>query len=506
MRIYSTFWCVIIATGLLSCANSFRHYKPNKKFARTDLQNDFTLLRNILEQKHPALYWYTPKEKMNFYFDSLYNNIADSMTELQYGWQVIAPLTQKIHCGHTTFAMSKNWYRYIKDKRIPGIGLYVKTWGDTMVVTANLDRKDSIIKKGTVITSINNVPIKLLQQQIFEYLPTDGYANNVNYIRLSSNFPYFHRNVFGTFKNYRVGYIDSNGNEKTKLLPMWNPPVDSTKKEKTIKTEKEKTYTRADRKKAQRESFRQLIIDTPLHTATLTLNTFSAGGGKRLRHFINQSFRTLQKDSITHLIIDLRNNGGGDVDMYTLLTKYITQQPFKVADTAYAVAKTLRPFTKYIKHGFFTNLGFRFLTKKRNDHNNHFGFFERHNFYPKKHHHFGGKIFVLINGPTFSASTLFAHAVKGQPNVLLVGEETGGGWHGNSGLMIPDITLPNTKIKVRLPLFKIVQYKHVPKTGSGVIPDWYIPPTVEAVIKGIDRKMVLVKALIQQEQLLKLNQ
>ena len=81
--------------------------------------------------------------------------------------------------------------------------------------------------------------------------------------------------------------------------------------------------------------------------------------------------------------------------------------------------------------------------------------------------------------------------------MLLVGEETGGGWHGNSGIMIPDITLPNTKLRVRLPLFKIVQYKHVPKDGRGIMPDIYIPPTLEGVQKNIDRKMQAVKELIR---------
>jgi C-terminal processing protease CtpA/Prc len=83
--------------------------------------------------------------------------------------------------------------------------------------------------------------------------------------------------------------------------------------------------------------------------------------------------------------------------------------------------------------------------------------------------------------------------------VKLIGEETGGGWHGNSGLMIPDITLPVTKLKVRLPLFKLVQYNHTPKNGKGVAPDIYVPPTVEAVRKNIDRKMEYVKQLINAQ-------
>ncbi len=480
-----------------SCAVN-KNYNPDKKFSRQELQQDYTLLRNILEKKHPSLYWYTPRDSMNFYFDSLQNAIADSMTELQFGWQVLAPLTQKIRCGHTSFGMSTQWNKFTRNKRIPSFPLFLKVWGDTMMVTGNLNRKDPVIKNGTLITSINAVANHELVQQMFQYLPLDGHADNVNYIRLSANFPYFHRSIFGIYKNYRVGYIDSTGAEKTTLLPMWIPPAaDSAKKKKFIALVKIPTM---ELKKTRRESYRSLSIDSNNNTATMTLNTFSTGGGRHLRSFIRKSFKKIRREQIHNFILDLRLNGGGEINMFTLLAKYIRRQPFKVADTAYAVAKSLSPYTKYIDEGWLTNVGLFFLTKKRKDGKRHFGLYERKFYQPKSKNHFDGKVYVLINGPTFSASTLFCNAVKGQSNVTLVGEETGGGWYGNNGIIIPDIVLPNTKLRVRLPVFKLVQYNHVLKDGRGVQPDIFIPPMAEAVKKGIDRKMEIVKAMIKSGQ------
>ena len=456
------------------------------------------MLRNILEKKHPSLYWYTPQDSMNYYFDSLYQSIPDSMTELQFGWKVIAPLTQKIHCGHTSFGMSKQWGRFIRDKRMPSFPLHLKIWSDTMVVMGNLNRNDSVIKRGTLITSINGMRNDAVIKKIFQYLPLDGYAENVNYVRVSGNFPYFHRNVFGLYKNYRVKYMDSTGQEKTTSLSMFTPPPrDSTKKSKSDHRQK---ISRKQRRKEIREDARNLVIDSTGQTATMSLNTFSKGDGRQLRFFINRSFKKLKRYNVQNLVLDLRSNGGGDIGMYVLLTKYIRNSKFKVADTSYAVSKSLRPFTGNIRQGFLYNLGMIFLTKKKKDGLYHFGYWERHFFKPKKNNHFDGKVFVLTNGPTFSAATLFCNAVKGQSNVKLVGEETGGGWHGNSGIMIPDIVLPITKLRVRLPLFKLVQYKHVPKDGKGVSPDIYVPPTVEGVREGIDRKMEIVKAIIDAEQ------
>lgn len=490
---------LFILVLLASCHSSRQAYDPNRKFTRTQLQSDYTRLRKILETKHPSLYWYTPKDSMDFYFDSLYNNIADSMTELQFGWDVLAPLTQKIHCGHTSFGMSKNWSKFSGTVLIPSFPLHLKIWNDTMVVTVNLNRKDSLIKRGTLITSINGLRNHELIQQMFRYLPMDGYADNVNYVRLSSNFPYYHRNIFGLFKNYRVGYIDEQGKERTALLPMFTPKKDTTPK-KVMPVVAKPTKSKRQIRRENRELYRSLQIDTSLNTAILTINTFSRGGGRHLRNFIRRSFRTIRKKEIGNLVIDLRSNGGGDVGISVLLTKFLRNTPFKVADTAYAVTKSLKPFTGNIKNGFFTNLGLFFLTKKHRDGKYHFGYWEKHWYHPKENNHFDGKVYVLINGPTFSASTLFCNSVKGQENVTLVGEEAGGGWHGNSGIMIPDIVLPNTKLRVRLPLFKLVQFNHVPQNGRGVAPDIFIPPTVEGVRKSVDRKMELVKGLIRADQ------
>jgi C-terminal processing protease CtpA/Prc len=364
------------------------------------------------------------------------------------------------------------------------------------VVTGNLNKKDSVLKPGTLITSINHMSNRSIINKMFQYLPLDGYADNVNYIRISGNFPYYHRNVFGIYKNYSVGYIDSSGIEKTATVPMWVPQADTSKKKAIKQLVK---IPKRQLKKERIENARSLSIDTINSTATLSLNTFSNGNGRHLRSFIKQSFKTMKEQQVKNLILDLRSNGGGDITIYVLLTKYLRNTPFKVCDSAYSIAKNFSPFTGNIKTGFWSNLGLIFLTKKRKDGLYHFGYWERHLYKPKTENHFDGKIYVLINGPTFSASTLFCNAVKGQENIRLVGEEAGGGWYGNNGIMIPDITLPLTGLRMRLPFFRLVQYNHVQKDGSGVIPDIYIPPTVDGVRKGVDKKMIIVKEMIKRD-------
>lgn len=228
----------------------------------------------------------------------------------------------------------------------------------------------------------------------------------------------------------------------------------------------------------------------------MSVNTFSNG---QLRTFFRQSFKKMKKEKIPALVLDVRSNGGGKVMSSTLLTKYLSRSKFKVADSVYAVAKTIGPYGKYIKGGFLNSLEMMFITRKKKDGQYHIGHLERKWYNPKKKNHYDGKVYVLINGPSFSATTLMCNTLKGQDGIMMVGEETGGGWHGNNGIMIPDIKLPHTKTTVRLPLFRLVQYNHVPKTGTGVVPDWYIGTSYDALIKGYDYKMEVLRERILKD-------
>jgi len=106
---------------------------------------------------------------------------------------------------------------------------------------------------------------------------------------------------------------------------------------------------------------------------------------------------------------------------------------------------------------------------------------------------------VLTGGNTFSAAAIFTKALKDQDDVVVVGEETGGGAYGNTAWLIPDVTLPHTKVRFRLPLFRLVIDKNEVK-GRGVIPEVEVKPTVEDIRKNEDYKMNRVMELIRQKR------
>jgi C-terminal processing protease CtpA/Prc len=95
---------------------------------------------------------------------------------------------------------------------------------------------------------------------------------------------------------------------------------------------------------------------------------------------------------------------------------------------------------------------------------------------------------------------MFLANIKGQTNVTLVGEETGGGYYGNNGVFIPEMVLPNTKLRVRLPLYRIVNNKNIPFNGRGILPDVEVKATSESIRLNKDPKMEKALALIKKDQ------
>lgn len=115
-------------------------------------------------------------------------------------------------------------------------------------------------------------------------------------------------------------------------------------------------------------------------------------------------------------------------------------------------------------------------------------YFGKRQFKPKRKNHFRGNIYILTGRYTLSAATLVASNLKGQHNVTIVGEETGGGSYGNSSMLLTTIVLPNKALRITLPLFRMVLDAKRLKTGRGVLPDIEVKPFSNFIKMDVDGK------------------
>jgi hypothetical protein len=498
---------LILCLFLFSCGTAEKAFRPDRKYPPEDLQKDYQIFRHTLEAWHPSLYWYTSRDSMNYYFDKGYSALKDSMTEPQFR-KVLSYVIARVRCGHTSVGASKAYSHYLDTAGLRQFPLILKFWNDTMVVAANLNRRDSILKRGTLVYAINGRTARELTDTLFPYIVTDGYNLTGKYQYLSSglHFSSWYKDVFGYSAGYDIVYRDTAGLRAETNVPVYDPRADTLQKSlgrvlrpgtgQTRPGSPQRLRPPGRRKRKARELLftRSLQLDSASHSAFLTLNTFERG--YHLRGFFKQAFRTIRENQVRNLVIDVRSNGGGDAAISTLLTRYLIDKKFKLADSLYTLRRH-SAYDGYIQNGFVYDVLTFFASRRHSDGFYHFGYFERHYYSPIRENHFAGSVYVLTGGNSFSATCLFAGALKGQSNITLVGEETGGGYYGNTAWMIPDVTLPATHVRFRLPRFRLVADSQRQKDGRGVMPDVLALPSVDALSKGLDFKTAKAKELIR---------
>jgi hypothetical protein len=485
-------WLAVLIMLLGGCASS-GSYKPAKKYAPEALMSDARVARQTLEDCHPALTWYEPAEKVALAFDGLQGGLTDSLTEAQFRLRMAKALAT-IRCGHTSVRPSRAASKYARKHppREPVFPLQVKVWGgDSMVVLANAHRADSVLVRGTTIQTIQGRTIAQILDTLCQYISTDGYHRNFAWQLISNNFPAWYKSVFGLAGEYRIGYTHLSGASGTAVIKDFDPRgADSGRRQSQARRPPVPDSLRSS--PPPRTATGRFTIDTARSLAIMDINSFSTSGQQR---FFRKSFATLHRLGIQHLVLELRENGGGKINNSTKLTRYLASQPFRVADTV--AAKSLKyPYPGRLREGLLYKVQALFVTRRMADGQLHYRRYETKYFQPLKKHHFNGKVFIITGGFTFSASNLFITPLKGQPNVTIVGEETGGGAYGNSAINIPELVLPNTRVRMRLPLYRMVINSKAPHDGRGIQPDVAVPPGSRYLSNRQDPKMLKVYELI----------
>ncbi|NNV55925.1 S41 family peptidase [Limnovirga soli] len=486
-------YTIILLSLCCSCAVSHRaDYHFNAKLPPQKMQEDAVLLKKILEANHPSLYWYTPADSLDYYFSITMGKLQDSLTELQFK-NNIAWFVSKIRCGHTSVTPSKEFIETVSHLRSKQFPLYLKAWGDSLVVLGSLNAADSVLTRGTVITAIDSIANRNLLDSMFQFISTDGYGDNFKNQVISGNFPLYYGFAYPIKDSFLIEFRDAQGLPVKTYVQLFVPVTDTT----GPRQNSPKNVQLPGRKQIKQNkllSKRSFTYDTSSQLGYMRLPGFSGG---HLRQFFKETFATLQKDKIPNLVIDLRENTGGRISLSSNLTRYVKTSTFRVADTAAAVTRSIK-YAKYIRGALPYQLAMLFTSHEKNDGKYHFTALEKYVYHPYANRRYNGNIYVLQGGYTFSAAAMFVIALKGQQNVKIIGEETGGSEYGTSAIHIPTIVLPNSGVQISLPLYRIVPNRTQEQTGRGIQPDVPVMPSSYYIKHGVDHKMEVVKQLIQQ--------
>lgn len=100
-----------------------------------------------------------------------------------------------------------------------------------------------------------------------------------------------------------------------------------------------------------------------------------------------------------------------------------------------------------------------------------------------------GPLTILIGPRNESGATMLLAELRDERKVSLVGEPTGGSAEGPTGGIIAFLTLPESNIRVRVPLIRTTTSYKAFSPGKGVNPDIAITTTIDDLRAGRDRAM-----------------
>jgi hypothetical protein len=237
-------------------------------------------------------------------------------------------------------------------------------------------------------------------------------------------------------------------------------------------------------------------------TAIIDIEGFE---GKGYMHFLAKSFADIRKQGATSLIIDLRGNGGGEDNYPLWLFRYIALEPFMYydhlsareinwRDTLFRHVKGAGGFRKAYRLNLFRKTGTGTCYMKKTLHYN----LRKQPFDPRADG-FKGRVYLLVDPYSFSASTEFGAIAHETGRCTIIGQETMGGHCGNNSGDYFVVTLPCTNVKMYIPTYRYVSACRDCPYGRGVIPHHLVRPA-PSDLAGHDSVMAYTLRLIREQK------
>lgn len=479
---------ILISVFLIAFLASANAQKPtvlNYKYSPEKLKEDARIMRDAILKIHPVIGVYEPRSYYENLFEKFITELKDSLTEKQFRIKT-KQLLEKLHCGHTDIMYSSEYQKVLKKTKLNFPRYYLLPVEDKVYVLGGLNRKyDTILKQGTIISKINGIPADSFYKFGQSVITIDGNIKETKklYAQLGYSGYYLTLLNYPDTLVYEYKVNDSVRTLVSPTLKTLNIPDYSLRKKPDsllIKYKKAKINYR--------------FLDDAKKTCYMQVVAFSH---KKFGKAYRKIFKQLKNNNSENLIIDLRYNGGGSLANSYALSRYIIDK--EATQSSYTLIKNY-PYKKYTRGNLMfklTRFFFKVYGKKTSN-----GDTDKYvmKLKPYKKNHFNKKVYVLINGGSFSASCLVGTYLKETGRATFIGRETGGTIEGCNAVITPYYKLPNTKTKVRIPTFRLIHdINKNGNTGRGILPDYEINYSFTDLIKKRDLEMEKVLELINSK-------
>ena len=411
-------------------------------FSPAELRGDLDALWNAMLEVETAPFLTSVRQDV----EARYHRVRESLTEpmdVSAFWLRVAPVFAALNDGHVAILPP---FATVEGVRVP---LRLRLDSNELIVDGSAD---DAIAHGSVLVSIDDRPAVELRDLALSVAGAQSVSLRRERVLVFGRLAV--QALLGLRRDYRVRWVAPDGTaHDRRIAAAIVPSPDDDGVPYTYHTLENDTIGYIDYR---------ACVDRPLFA-----------------QFLSETFRTLREQRVRALVIDVRENGGGDAALNDDLWSYVATRPFRqIGATISRVSGRLK--REYGRARYVAEFGAQAWEAKE-------GTLVRHD-YPlidpgANPLRFAGPVYLLISARTFSSGMGCAIAAKDYGLATVVGEETGEPVNGTGELYT--MRTPATRLLGGFPTKVFVSPIPSPE-GQGVVPDIIVPTMRADLIAGHD--------------------
>ncbi|WP_286270444.1 S41 family peptidase [Thalassotalea hakodatensis] len=399
----------------------------NKQLTVNQMHQDIDYLIEGALARHPDFSAYANLEELSRAIHKVKQEITKPMIRAEF-YRYIGKLNHLFNDGHSFLIWPYNEWKIIKEqgKLIFPFDIVISESAEIIIKNTYSDVNNKLIA-GTTINKINGVPSKELISALQQYV--GGETQRLREQIAAERFSLVLWAVYGFISQFELEVSLDN---KTSTLLVST----GQKWEQNIVAGTKKPYYY----KVIKPGVGYLYLEH----FDIDPDTFE--------EFIDKTFTEIKQEKISSLIIDIRNNSGGNTDTVTYLTRYIADKPFRLISS-------VREKLNQDNRGWFDYKGEvgKIITKEWTDMEKPIA----------NGYQFTGNTYLLIGAVSYSSAIVFATTLKDNQFATLVGEVTGG--FANQTAQGNLFNLPNSQLRAYIATRSLVRPSG-DLTRQGVVP------------------------------------
>jgi C-terminal processing protease CtpA/Prc len=455
LRAAAVISCLLYATPSLAqtvqTAQTAQAAPAEPVYTPKALQDDFRFMREEIDRIHPEPGLFTSRETLRKAYEQVEAQLQQPLTRDQ-AWRVFATLNPLFADAHM-FVVEPDWKARTRTHLQAGGVLFpydVQVTADgEMVIRAELDGSASALA-GMRIERINGVPASRVAHELLARTAGETPALRANI--LSRRMWADYGRVFGTPRAFDLVVARPDGPGHLRIAGSSKLPA-------VLEMGEPSSF---------KKTFQFELL--PGNAALLTINTFLWPDEQAFKAFTRDAFTRIRDARVTTLIIDVRENTGGNDSMWKFgILPYLADKPFRNGSSYIKKVIAGRASGLEKVGDVVPGFGDTWIAPELNN--------------PLR---FSGKTYVLVGRLTYSSAVLFSNVVQDFGFARLAGaggyartRQTGGVEHA---------TLPNTHLEITIPRF-VLDRPSGEREPALVHPDIVVPDS------PFDR-MVAVNALL----------